>query len=92
MIDAIGIENSWASFTVFAVTISLNIGSMVLSSQAFGTKNHYLVGTYYHRALIANWYEVSIGIMVYIEIIAYEILVIFASSYSPEQFGSTFWF
>ena len=52
--NAIGIGNTLLNVVGLAVFISLNIGLISCSSQAFGAKKYKLVGFYLHRGLIIN--------------------------------------
>jgi MATE family multidrug resistance protein len=54
LLDGIGIGNTWLNCTTVALVISLNVGLVTLSSQAYGAKNYNLMGLYFHRGLILN--------------------------------------
>ena len=57
--DGVGFGSTWMNLTNTGIIICLNVGFVAMASQAFGAKNHELVGYYYHKAII-------IGIIVYI--------------------------
>lgn len=52
--NAIGVGNTLLNVVGLAVFISLNIGLISCSSQAYGAKKYRLVGFYLHRGLIIN--------------------------------------
>ena len=52
--SAFGAGNTLLGFVNVAVIVSLNVGLISRSAQAFGAKNYQLVGLYLHRALIIN--------------------------------------
>ena len=54
LLDAVGVGNTLINCTTLAIIVSLNHGLISLASQAYGAKNHILVGMYFQRAIFLN--------------------------------------
>jgi MATE family multidrug resistance protein len=80
LLDGVGIANTIMTCTTYGIIISLNIGLMSLASQAFGAKDHRLIGLYYHRALVIN--TIVLGICFAILAFSKNLLLLFNM---PEQ-------
>ena len=56
IVDGIGIANTLFNCTLYGIIASMNTGLISVAAQAYGAKNFKLVGLYFHRTLLINFF------------------------------------